>query len=115
MVELLYLRQIASRLSQDTEAYIATTWRLVAHFEVKQKRAKAGRYHFTATEKESGRQRLEDMIDKLSDEEFTGRAEADALRPRLRALLVQLDEVQAPGVDRARENSRRIDPPIDMP
>ena len=115
VVELLYLRQIASRLSQDTEAYIATTWRLVAHFEVKQKRAKAGRYHFTATEKESGRQRLEDMIDKLSDEEFTGRAEADALRPRLRALLVQLDEVQAPGVDRARENSRRIDPPIDMP
>ena len=39
------------------------------------------------------------MIDKLSDEEFTGQVDADVLRAQLRALLVQLDEVQAPGVD----------------
>ena len=99
VVELLYLRQITSRLSKDTGAYIATTWKLVAHFEVKLERAKAGRYRFTASEKQSGRRRLEDMIDKLSDEEFTGQVDADVLRARLRALLVQLDEVQTPGVD----------------
>ena len=98
VVELLYLRQIASRLSKDTGAYIATTWKLVAHFEVKLERAKAGRYRFTASEKQS-RRRLENMIETLSDEEFTGQVDADALRPRLRALLVQLDEVQAPVVD----------------
>ena len=39
------------------------------------------------------------MIETLSDEEFTGQVDADALRPRLRALLVQLDEVQAPVAD----------------
>ena len=91
VVELLYLRQRSVLLRGDAEAYLATTWRVVQHFDVRMRRAEAGTYRFETAIKASARRRLEGMLGELSGAQFAVVAGADELGARLRALLRALD------------------------
>ena len=93
VVELLYPRQKAALLRQDAAAYIATTWRVINHFEVNISLAETDRYRFDATRKATARKQFQKMVETLTSKQFATQENTAELRTYLRTLLRKLGTI----------------------